>query len=1008
MLKKESEIKKSFLFILSFITVLFFQTIDIRAQVSRDDAKKIVLEEILLERIGEVNVFIQFDDMEKNRELELPHGKVLKKPFVTSYTFFIDDLPFANWEHPCRYIFLDKETGEYEIIHNKIFPKNMEVFEKISEIEIKSSSKLFKSSTPSEIKSASPNPNLYAVLINGGFNSSMNEIRYWNDISAIYCTLTDVYGYLPENIFVHSTDGTTTNNYGSLNLDNSGGADIDYPAYKTNIISTFENLENILSSDDQLFVFVTDHGGRDLGNDEAYIYLWDNDLQTSDDDILSVTEFNQLLAPIETSEIIVFMEQCFSGGFIDNQNNITGEHRVVQTACEYVAYSYPEIHITNMAYDEFAYYWTAAIRGYYPGANPWETGYATGSFPFSSYFTNHPGDYNPDTNNDGLVQMGEAFDYANDLNSWSTEGYYNPSYTNYFEKPLEDRDIGFEEDLLSLVGVSGKVKNSQTVSGSFIVCDDITVDPNKTLTISSGTEMNFQNNSSLIVNGTLDVNGTSSNNVSFYFVESSNNGIVLSDIGTANVSYAIIENAYKGLSIDEAYANVSNTDFIDCDYGLYLYRTNYASGQPDITNCNIYKSSYDGSGVGIYCNYSSPIILNTEVYNYYTGIGVIYNSSPQLGHYTASGNNNIHNNYKNIHAISSSNPFLGTTNYGGYNTLRYYTNNNIIAQTNCNIYAENNYWGSTSSSTIANGLSISTGCSVDFEPFLSWNPNGNIALPPAQLTANQVPSTTTVSTDLKTVHSLILSDKLDEALTLCNSFIAESKESANTLYAIDLLWQIERKMKLQNGKENTDLFAQLRSNSKNELVAGYTNLIEAVGQKSDRITSLDIVLSNYGSSDIIEKGVLYSKILYYLNEEGNKEKAEGEYKLLKEKYPNAPITEAALFALNSGSMLKGENEFDNGSESNSDEITKTYELLGNYPNPFNPTTQISYQIPEDGFVNLIVYNTLGQVVSTLVNEYQTSGKYSAQFIGRNLTSGIYFYTIKVNDYFSTNKMLLLK
>ena len=89
-------------------------------------------------------------------------------------------------------------------------------------------------------------------------------------------------------------------------------------------------------------------------------------------------------------------------------------------------------------------------------------------------------------------------------------------------------------------------------------------------------------------------------------------------------------------------------------------------------------------------------------------------------------------------------------------------------------------------------------------------------------------------------------------------------------------------------------------------------------------------------------------------------------------------------------------------------IIKTYELYSNYPNPFNPTTQISYQLPKDEFVNLVVYNSLGQLISTLVNQHQTSGKYSVKFDATSLPSGVYIYKIQADEFSSVKKMLLTK
>ena len=85
-----------------------------------------------------------------------------------------------------------------------------------------------------------------------------------------------------------------------------------------------------------------------------------------------------------------------------------------------------------------------------------------------------------------------------------------------------------------------------------------------------------------------------------------------------------------------------------------------------------------------------------------------------------------------------------------------------------------------------------------------------------------------------------------------------------------------------------------------------------------------------------------------------------------------------------------------------------YQLFSNYPNPFNPTTEINYQIPKDGFVSLTIYNTLGEIVSNLVNEYLQVGRYTVQFNADNLPSGVYIYRLQVNDFVTSKKMMLLK
>ena len=87
-----------------------------------------------------------------------------------------------------------------------------------------------------------------------------------------------------------------------------------------------------------------------------------------------------------------------------------------------------------------------------------------------------------------------------------------------------------------------------------------------------------------------------------------------------------------------------------------------------------------------------------------------------------------------------------------------------------------------------------------------------------------------------------------------------------------------------------------------------------------------------------------------------------------------------------------------------------YALGQNFPNPFNPTTTISFDIVDTNPVTLMVYNANGQLVTTLLNNVsKDAGRYNVNFDASNLTSGLYFYTVKVGNVFtSTKKMLLVK
>ena len=89
-------------------------------------------------------------------------------------------------------------------------------------------------------------------------------------------------------------------------------------------------------------------------------------------------------------------------------------------------------------------------------------------------------------------------------------------------------------------------------------------------------------------------------------------------------------------------------------------------------------------------------------------------------------------------------------------------------------------------------------------------------------------------------------------------------------------------------------------------------------------------------------------------------------------------------------------------------IPSKFSLSQNYPNPFNPSTKINYELPKDNFVSLKIYDMTGKEVVSLVNEMKVAGYYTVNFNGVNLSSGIYFYSIKAGEFVNTKKMLLVK
>jgi len=102
-----------------------------------------------------------------------------------------------------------------------------------------------------------------------------------------------------------------------------------------------------------------------------------------------------------------------------------------------------------------------------------------------------------------------------------------------------------------------------------------------------------------------------------------------------------------------------------------------------------------------------------------------------------------------------------------------------------------------------------------------------------------------------------------------------------------------------------------------------------------------------------------------------------------------------------------------GIDGNGLQTPQEFVLLQNYPNPFNPTTTISYTLKENARVNLKIYNTLGQVVKTLVNDQQQAGARTVHWDGTNefgarVASGVYIYRIEANNFVQSKKMVMMK
>ena len=163
------------------------------------------------------------------------------------WNIFVDEQPYANWGHPCKDIFIDVTTGVVHLFNKKMPPSkiiNMDIIHRVCPLTTTKSSQLFKIPKPNHPRNVTTSNNEYAVIISGGCNKFSNRERYWNDCSAMYQALVNVYNYDKDKIFVLMADGTNPGadlhlNNGSyisspLDLDGDGIDDIQYSATYSN------------------------------------------------------------------------------------------------------------------------------------------------------------------------------------------------------------------------------------------------------------------------------------------------------------------------------------------------------------------------------------------------------------------------------------------------------------------------------------------------------------------------------------------------------------------------------------------------------------------------------------------------------------------------------------------------------------------------------------------------------------------------------------------------------
>jgi len=562
-------------------------------------------------------------------------------------------------------------------------------------------------------------------------------------------------------------------------------------------------------------------------------------------------------------------------------------------------------------------------------------------------------------------------------------------------------------------------------------------------TITAGESWSFAANVQIIVNGTFTAVGTSGSPITLTKSGGSNwGGIVVNSGGSANIQYANISYAGTGVHLN----GVSGTQTIK--YCNFTNITNYGI---QITNSNsaandISYNTISGPSYCIYLNSSSAVIHQNTLSSAYSGSGIYSYGGGGSGWIT----NNIISAYEAVWADNYSTLYMlkpspsasghnetlvgsvtlladnnSTIEAGGYSSIQgknsFYGGGidaQAIALNSSTITAQYNWWNSDFSNIESGGGSVDMSNPLGSDPNGGWS--GKLAAPIAANPSsmdNVTVQARFVTTDspmfdeaLKAARNSMAQGNYDEAIRLFSEKVKSNDDLKRKKYALAQLAECYRRVGrsgfidfLKNEIRPTLAKSDELYVSSLELEG---NVLTGAQRYAAAATVYESVRSDYSGRPETYKHALFNLANLYQSQLGMGEKAKECVEQLKTNYPQDELTRHAQILMGEENPTVSEGRI--ASEEQGERTQKPDVALENYPNPFNPSTQIRYFVPTDGLVNLKVFDLLGREVVVLVNEFRKAGAHHVTFDASNLPSGIYFYRLQAKEVSAIQKMMLVR
>ncbi|MEK9138092.1 MAG: T9SS type A sorting domain-containing protein, partial [Bacteroidota bacterium] len=426
---------------------------------------------------------------------------------------------------------------------------------------------------------------------------------------------------------------------------------------------------------------------------------------------------------------------------------------------------------------------------------------------------------------------------------------------------------------------------------------------------------------------------------------------------------------------------------------------------------------------GVSCNAASPRLLGNNIQSFSIGLNCLNQSSPILENGTAGGNNVIKNNDIGVSCDNGSNAVLGLISGsgppddGGQNSIFNNTTYNVRLTNGCNVYAHNNWWGAAPPAT--DKFSQDETSKLYYEPYLPTDPNGGGSSPiGGSLIVERDAGISPQQGDdprldplgdhpqMKLAVPHRIRSQYTSALTPLRGVIAGANELVNVKkWAVSEL--VANALQLRGANLSPYLTAlhgqqpALYQMVRNGLV---TSLLSERNIPPAR-TALEDNIRGYPNSSVECSG-LYGKFAVALFSDHDVSAAQDMLTALSNRYRSSAERNLAAIqirleqnrtsALNGGGQgLTVQNAGLMKQDGPIEEQPLRFSLSQNFPNPFNPTTNIKHSIPEDAFVSLKVYDVLGREVAVLESTQKRAGSYAATFNASTLSSGIYISRLSV-------------